>query len=104
MRSKHVTDCQLRAWVLRQVSREEIARRCGVTTSQISRRIHELWSRTGRQGLDEEFLPDEQAIRAACDEIQRGWSDQQRETRRVGPRPEWSLVVVPVSSLARHDS
>lgn len=105
-RSPHVTDCQLRAWVLRKVPREEIARRCGTTTSSISRRIHELWKTAAVTGpvLEVDWDPDEQSIREQCEEIQRGWSEQTRETRRVGRRPEWTPAVVHVSGLALHDS
>jgi hypothetical protein len=105
-RSPHVTDCQLRAWVLRKVARDEIARRCGVTTSEISLRIQRLWQEAARSGpvLEVEVDPDESSIRAACDEIQRGWSDQVRESRRVGPRPEWSPGVVHASDLRLHAS
>jgi hypothetical protein len=105
-RSPHVTDCQLRAWVLRKVPREEIARRCGTTISSISLRIHELWKTAAVTGpvLEVESDPDEQSIRAQCDEIQRGWSDQQRETRRVGRRPAWTPAVVPDFGLAHHDN
>jgi len=105
-RSPHVTDCQLRAWVLRGVPREEIARRCGTTISSTSRRIRELWQATAVTGpvLEVESDPDEETIRAECEEIQRGWSQQQRETRRVGRRPDWTPAVVHVSGLAHHDN
>lgn len=104
--SRHVTDCQLRAWVLRKVPREEIARRAGVTTSEISLRIQQLWKSAATSGpvLEVEIDPDESAIRALCDEIQRGWSPQVRESRRVGPRPGWSPVVVHGFDLAPHGS
>jgi hypothetical protein len=105
-RSPHVTDCQLRAWVLRKVPREEIARRCGTTISSISRRIRELWQATAVTGpvLEVAWDPDEQTIREQCDEIQRGWSQQQREKRRVGPKPDWTPAVVPVFEPVRPDN
>lgn len=95
-RSPHVTDCQLRAWVLRKVPREEIARRAGLTTSQLSLRLRVLWSVAAMESGDDESVPDEQEIREACEEIQRGWSWQVRESRRVGgARAGWTPAVVP---------
>lgn len=100
--SRHVTDCQLRAWVLRKVPLEEVAARCGLTTSEISRRLHAL--QLTCQPSEDEWSPDEETIRAECDAIQQGWSQQVRDSRRVGPRPEWTPVVVHACDLRLHAS
>jgi IS30 family transposase len=91
-----VTDSQIRSWRLRGFSLERIARACGSTTSAISHRIQRIWQedqeRAGTFGD-----PDEAEIRRRCAEIQREWSDQERQKREVGRAKSWRPVVVPVS-------
>jgi len=97
-----VTDRQLRSWKMGGLSEERMAELCGLTTSQISRRIQELW-REAFLSSPEWDDPDEQTIRERCDEIQQGWLPGVRERRYVGPAQAWTPAVVPASvrALAR---
>jgi len=91
-----VTDSQIRSWRLRGFSLERIARACGSTTLAISRRIQRIWQedqeRAGTFGD-----PDEAEIRRRCAEIQREWSDRERQKREVGRAKSWRPAAVPVS-------
>jgi hypothetical protein len=91
-----VTDSQVRSWRLRGFSLERIARACGSTTSAISLRIQRIWQedqeRAGTFGD-----PDEAEIRRRCEEIQREWSDKERQKREVGRARSWRPDVVHVS-------
>lgn len=94
-----VTDQQLRSWKMRGLPEERIAELCGMTTSEISRRIQELW-REAFLSAPEWGDPDEETIRQRREEIQQGWSPQEKERRLVGRAQAWTPAVVPVSVLA----
>lgn len=95
-----VTDSQIRSWRLRGYSLERIASACGSTTSAISRRIQRIWladqQRAGSFGD-----PGPEQIKLACEEIQRGWSEAERQRRLVGRGERWRPAVVPASVLER---
>lgn len=99
------TDHQLRSWKCRGFTVEQIAKLCGSTTSAISRRLREIWQEAQQRSLMDCPLgdPDEETIRQRCEEIQRGWSDSDRQKRFVGRGGRWSPTVVPgsVRALAR---
>ena len=95
-----VTDSQIRSWRLKGYSLERIASACGSTTCEISRRIRRIWQEDHERSQmwgD----PGPEQIKAACEEIQRGWSDQERRRREVGRERNWRPVVVPASVLER---
>jgi hypothetical protein len=97
------TEHQLRSWKRYGYSNERIADMCGTTTSAISRRLQEIWQACQQKSLMERPLgdPDEETLRQRCEEIQRGWSDRERERRFVGRGGRWSPVVVPASVRVR---
>jgi hypothetical protein len=97
------TEHQLRSWKRYGYSNERIAAMCGTTTLAISRRLQEIWQACQQKSLMERPLgdPDEEEIRQRCEEIQRGWSDRERERRFVGRGGRWSPVVVPASVRVR---
>lgn len=90
-----VTDQQIRSWRRQGYTLERIAMACGLTTSQISRRIRRIWSQDSSARPDPK--PDE--ISAACAEIQREWSDDERQRRLVCRAGRWTPAVVPASLL-----
>ena len=96
-----VTDSQIRSWRLRGFKLEQIARACGLSISQISRRIQQIWQHDQTKDLDQRFPywgdPDEQTIRERCLEIQAGWSDRERQKREVGRARSWSPAAALVS-------
>lgn len=93
-----VTDSQIRSWRLKGYSLERIASACGSTTSAISHRIQQIWL-AEQQRSEAWGDPGPEQIRAACEEIQRGWSDRERLKREVGRARNWKPVVVPASVL-----
>lgn len=95
-----VTDSQIRSWRLRGYSLERIASACGWTTSRTLRRIQRIWqAEQSRSVTFGDPGPDE--IRRACEEIQAGWSPEERQRRVVGRRESWRPAVVPASLLER---
>ena len=95
-----VTDAQIRSWRLRGYSLERIASACQSTTSQVSRRIQQIWLADQQRGAmfgD----PGPEQIKQACEEIQRGWSERERQKREVGRGKSWRPAVVPGSLLER---
>lgn len=96
--SAHVTDTQLRAWVLKGRSVRVIAVLMGTTVDEVKRRVLALW----RQAEEKAHYqpPDEETIRQRCLEIQASWSDEER-LRRAGIRSRAvEATVVPASDLA----
>lgn len=94
-----VTDAQLRSWRRQGYSCERIARACNLSTWQISHRIQQIWRDCQEQAaLAVDPQPDE--IKRVCEEIQRGWSESERERRQVGRARRWTPVAVPDSVLA----
>lgn len=91
-----VTDSQIRSWRLRGFRVEQIARACGVSTCQISRRIQQIWQHDQEKG-GSFGDPDEATIRERCAEIQLGWSDRERQKREVGRGRSWNPAAVLVS-------
>ena len=94
-----VTDAQIRSWRLKGYSLERIASACGSTTCEISRRIRRIWQadQPPPGGWGD---PRPEQIKALCEEIQREWSERERQKRHVGRAREWRPVVVPASLLA----
>jgi hypothetical protein len=90
-----VTDLQIRHWRRQGYSLEQIASACGMTTSQMSRRLRQMYSM--EQALHPDPAPDE--ISAVCEEIQREWSPRERRRRQVSRVGRWSPAVVPASVL-----
>lgn len=90
-----VTDSQLRSWRRQGYSLERIASATDLTISQISRRLRQIWRDDSTPRLDHK--PDE--IRQRCEEIQREWSDAERQRREVGRARQWTPVAVPASVL-----
>ena len=98
-----VTDSQIRSWRVKGYSLERIASACGSTTSAISHRIQLIWQ-AEQQRSEAWGDPGPEQIKAACEEIQREWSEKERLKRQVGRAREWRPVVVPASVLAlAHD-
>jgi hypothetical protein len=94
-----VSDQQLRSWRAQGYSLERIAVACNTSISQISRRIHQIWSDQQRQAALS-IDPDAAEISAACERIQREWSAKERQRRQVGRGRRWTPAVVPDSVLA----
>lgn len=78
----------------------------GVPNRMICRRLHATWAAVAagqkllgiyRRRWTEFPELDEAEIRARCEEIQREWTAEVRERRRVGGPGEWSPAAVPVS-------
>lgn len=90
-----VTDTQIRSWRVRGFTLEQIARACGLTTSQISHRIQRIWQHDQQRAAAGD--PDESTIRQRCDEIQLGWSEEERRKREVGRARSWNPAAVLVS-------
>lgn len=95
-----VTDAQIRSWRLKGYSLERIASACQSTTSEISRRIRQIWQRD-QPPPDGWGDPSPEQIRELCDAIQAKWSAKERQRRSVGRGARWKPVVVPASVLAR---
>jgi IS30 family transposase len=91
-----VTDLQIRRWKRQGYSLERIASACGLTISQTSRRIRRIWSQDSAVRPD----PKPHEISAACERIQREWSDAERQRRQVCRAGSWTPAVVPASVLA----
>ena len=92
-----VTDLQIRAWRRSGYSLERIASACGLTTSQISHRIRQIW----HQDQEPRGDPGPDEISAACEQIQLGWSETERQRRQVCRAGRWTPAVVPVCVLER---
>lgn len=99
-RFAHVTDRQLRAWVVRGYPLPRIAELMGCSTESVARRVRSLWqeaqSRSSR--YDD---PSEEEISQACAEIQAGWSEEERMRRAGYFRASVEATVVPESNLQR---
>jgi hypothetical protein len=65
-----------------------------MSTSELSRRLHEVFS------TEEVESPDEEEIARLCAEIQREWSPSERRKRCVTQNGRWRPAVVPASVLA----
>jgi hypothetical protein len=65
-----------------------------MTTSELSHRLHEVFS------TEEVEAPDEDEIARLCAEIQQGWSESERRKRYVMQNGRWRPAVVPASVLA----
>lgn len=89
-----VSDAQIRGWRRAGYTVETIASATGMTTSQVLRRMQQLYS------VPRAADPDQRTIRRLCAEIQRGWSDEEREKRLVGKGGRWTPTVVPASVVA----
>jgi hypothetical protein len=92
-----VTDLQIRAWRRQGYSLERIASACGLTICQTLHRIRQIWSLDHKPRTD----PGPAEIKAACEQIQLGWSDTERLQRQVCRAARWTPAVVPVSLLER---
>jgi len=92
-----VTDLQIRAWRRQGYSLERIASACGLTICQTSHRIRQIWSLDHKPRTD----PGPEEISAACEQIQLGWSETERQQRQVCRAGRWTPAVVPVSLLER---
>jgi IS30 family transposase len=92
-----VTDLQIRAWRRQGYSLERIASACGLTTSQISRRIRRIWFQDQESRTD----PGPDEIKEACELIQLEWSETERQRRQVYRVGRWTPAVVPVCVLER---
>jgi hypothetical protein len=90
-----VTDSQIKGWRLQGYSLERIASACQTTTCAISHRILRIWQREQNRDPD----PDEDEIARRCAEIQREWSELERQRREVGRSQEWRPAVVHASVL-----
>jgi hypothetical protein len=87
-----VTDTQLLSWKHKGFTVERLAAMTGLTTSAISRRLQDVYTRSPAD-------PDEATIAQRCDEIQRDWSDADRQKRWVGRGGRWSATGVPGSVI-----
>lgn len=75
------------------------ADRCDATRKQLGLPRRESWHNS-KSGHRKAYLPSEEEIRQKCLEFQAGWSDEERERRRVGaiPKPQpYEVPVVPES-------
>lgn len=88
-----VTDSQLRGWRRAGVTCESIAATTGMTISEVSRRLHTLYS------VPRSPDPTPREIKLACAEIRRGWSEEEHAQRCVTRSGEWTPAVVPASVL-----
>jgi len=88
-----VTDAQLRGWRRAGVKYESIAQMTGMRISEVSRRLHTLYS------VPRSPDPSPEAIEQACAEIRRGWSEEEHAQRCVQRAGSWTPAVVPVSVL-----
>jgi len=89
-----VSDSQLRGWRRQGYTHERICSATGMSTSELSRRLHEVFS------TEEVESPDEEEIARLCAEIQREWSPSERRKRCVTQNGRWRPAVVPASVLA----
>jgi transcriptional regulator with XRE-family HTH domain len=92
-----VSDLQIRAWRRKGYSLERIAQACGLTTSQMSRRLRQMYSMD--QAKQPDPGPDE--INAVCAQIQREWSEEERRRRDMYRVGRWQPAVVPVCVMER---
>jgi hypothetical protein len=71
------------------------ADRCDTTRKQLGLPRRESWhgSKTGHRKA---YLPSESEIREKCLEFQAGWTDEERERRRVGGPAKHTPYEVPV--------
>lgn len=88
-----VSDAQLRGWRRAGVKYESIASATGMSISEVSRRLHTLYTVPRRPD------PTPREIKLACAEIRRGWSEEERAQRCVRRSGEWTPAVVPASVL-----
>lgn len=96
-----VTDAQIRGWRRSGYTIETMAAATGMSTSEILQRIQQVFSVPRAED------PDEQTIAQRCEEIQRGWSQEDREKRWVGRGGRWSATGVHgsvVKSILRSQS
>lgn len=98
-RFAHVTDQQVRVWVLKGLSAAEIASLIGSSTSWVESKIRQLWQEAHERGKQLPPTPDE--IRQRCLEIQSSWSDDEYRKRAGHRRREVSATVVHESDLRR---
>lgn len=89
-----VTDSQLRAWRRQGYTHERICEATGMSSSELSHRLHEIYS--APQVGD----PTEEEIARGCAAIQQGWSPAERRKRCVTHSGRWRPAVVPASVLA----
>ena len=87
-----VTDTQLLSWKHQGYTVERLSQMTGLTTSAISRRLQEVYTRSPGD-------PDEETIAKRCEEIQADWSDTDRQKRWVGRGGRWSATAVPGSVI-----
>jgi len=87
-----VTDTQLLSWKHQGYTVERLSQMTGLTTSEISRRLQEVYTRCPED-------PDEETIARRCQEIQADWSDTDRQKRWVGRGGRWSPTGVPGSVI-----
>jgi hypothetical protein len=92
-----VTDLQIRAWRRKGYSLQRIASACGLTTSQTLHRIRQIWFQDQEPRTD----PGPAEIKEACEQIQLGWSETERQRRQVCRAGRWTPAVVPVCVLER---
>lgn len=95
----HVTDQQIRVWVLKGLSAQEIASLIGSSTSSVESRIRQLWQEAHERGL--QLPPSQDEIRQRCLEIRASWSDDDYRKRAGHRRREVSATVVRESDLRR---
>lgn len=95
-----VTDRQLRAWILRGVPVPRIAQTLGCSTESVVRRVQLLWRSAQERG--NLVPPTESEIRQRCQEIQKTWSEEERQRRAGYCHAPVEMAVVPASALARH--
>ena len=88
-----VSDAQLRGWRRAGVKYESIASATGMSISEVSRRLHTLYS------VPRSPDPTPREIKLACAEIRRGWSEEELEQRCVTKAGRWTPTVVPASVL-----
>lgn len=87
-----VTDTQLLSWKHQGFTLDRLAAMTGLTTSEISRRLQDIYTRSPED-------PDEATITQRCGEIQADWSDADRQKRWVGRGGRWSAIGVPGSVI-----
>ena len=87
-----VTDTQLLSWKHQGYTVERLSAMTGLTTSAISRRLQDIYTRSPED-------PDEATIAQRCGEIQADWSDADRQKRWVGRGGRWSATGVPGSVI-----
>lgn len=75
------------------------ADRCDVTRKTLGLPPRESWH-GAKTGHRKAYLPTPEEIREKCLEFQRGWSDEEREKRRVGAKvQEYEMPIISESSF-----